>query len=94
MATYSQNLVVIDPVTMGDQRTVGNRIFSEDERWLYRIEPGPPQLSLTTLGLPKRHPRRRPSPVTGGLNPMRWRLAPAPRPLRPESWEAWESAGR
>ena len=40
MATYSQDLVVIDPVTMGDQRTVGNRIFSEDERWLYRIEPG------------------------------------------------------
>lgn len=51
MATYSQNLVVIDPVTMGDQRTVGNRIFSEDERWLYRIEPGSDAPTLVSTGV-------------------------------------------
>lgn len=40
ISTYSQDLVVINAMMRGDQRIVGNRELSEDERWLYRIGPG------------------------------------------------------
>ena len=73
MATYSQNLVVIDPVTMGDQRTVGNRIFSEDERWLYRIEPGSDAPTLVSTGSMPR--------ITAPLAPIR-----SSRPAAAESY--------
>ena len=73
MATYSQDLVVIDPVTMGDQRTVGNRIFSEDERWLYRIEPGSDAPTLVSTGPMPR--------ITAPLAPIR-----SSRPAAAESY--------
>ncbi len=65
MSTYSQDLVVINGMMRGDQRIVGNREFSEDERWLYRIEPGSGAPRLTRT-LPR---------VTMPLAPVRPQLA-------------------
>ncbi|MDO4411695.1 hypothetical protein [Cutibacterium sp.] len=46
--------MVIDPVMMGDQKTMDNRTLSEDERWLYRIESGSDAPTLVSTGsLPK-----------------------------------------
>lgn len=78
MTTYSQDLVVIGPVMMGGQRTVGSRVLSEDERWLYRIEPGSDAPTLASTGsLPR---------ITASLPPIR-----AARPTTSEARRAQDS---
>ena len=89
MSTYSQDLVVINGMMRGDQRIVGNREFSEDERWLYRIEPGSdaPRLTRTLprITMPLA-PVRRNWPTTSRACAVQDHRAAVPQPHARHRW--------
>ena len=89
MSTYSQDLVVINGMMRGDQRIVGNREFSEDERWLYRIEPGSgaPRLTRTLPRVTMPLAPVRPNwPTTSRARAVQDHRAAVPQPHARHRW--------
>ena len=90
ISTYSQDLVVINAMMRGDQRIVGNRELSEDERWLYRIGPGSDaprptgSLPRTTAPLPPIRPSR--SVTSQARDPQDRGVVAAPQPQARHRW--------
>ena len=79
ISTYSQDLVVINAMMRGDQRIVGNRELSEDERWLYRIGPGS-DAPRPTGSLPSR------SVTSQARDPQDRGVVAAPQPQARHRW--------
>ena len=83
ISTYSQDLVVINAMMRGDQRIVGNRELSEDERWLYRIGPGS-DAPRPTGSLPPIRPSR--SVTSQACDPHDRGVVAAPQPQARHRW--------
>lgn len=84
ISTYSQDLVVINAMMRGDQRIVGNRELSEDERWLYRIGPGS-DAPRPTGSLPPIRPSR--SVTSQACDPHDRGVVAAPQPQARHRYE-------
>lgn len=83
ISTYSQDLVVINAMMRGDQRIVGNRELSEDERRLYRIGPGS-DAPRPTGSLPPIRPSR--SVTSQARDPQDRGVVAAPQPQARHRW--------